>query len=232
MKVVVVEDERVVAKRVARNVAEALGEECESVTICGTFDEASDYLNDHDVDLLLLDLNLHGADGFDLLSQAAARPSHTIVVSANTDRALQAFEYGVLDFVPKPFTRERFARAIARARPSGQQLEHRAAHLSVRTPQGIEILPVAGVRAIHGAGNYSEVEMTDGRRRLHYKSLDRLGQLLPDDFLRVHRSHIVNLRCADKLKTLPGSRYQLILDDGSVVPVGRTRVAEVRERLI
>ena len=232
MKVVVVEDERVVAKRVARNVVDVLGDDCESVEICGTFDEAREYLNANDVDLLLLDLNLHGADGFDLLSQAAARPSHTIVVSANTDRALQAFEYGVLDFVPKPFTAERFAQAIARARPPGEPTPHRAAHLAVRTNRGIELLPVAEVRAIHGAGNYSEVEMNDGRRKLHYKSLDRLGQLLPDEFVRVHRSHIVNLRCASTLKSLPGSRYQLVLDDGGVVPVGRTRVAEVRERMI
>ncbi len=232
MKVLIVEDERVIARRIARSVREVLGDECQSVDICGTFDDAVAHMNEHDVDLLLLDLNLHGADGFDLLSQAAARPSHTIVVSANTDRALQAFEFGVLDFVPKPFTPERFEKAIARATASAEPVEHRASHLAVRTPAGIELLTVSAVRAIHGAGNYSEVEMTDGRRKLHCKSLDRLEQLLPDEYLRVHRSHIVNLRCADTLKSLPGSRYQLVLDDGSLVPVGRTRVAEVRKRMI
>ena len=232
MKVVIVEDEPVIAKRVARAARAVLGPECESLALCGTFDEAREFLDNNDVDLLLLDLNLHGEDGFDLLAQAAARPPHTIVVSANTERALQAFEYGVLDFVPKPFTRERFAKAVSRARPPAQPVEHRANQLAVRTPQGIELLPVDAVRAIHGAGNYSEVEMTDGKRKLHYKSLDRLGQLLPDEFIRVHRSHIVNLRCAATLKSLPGSRYQLVLDDGSLVPVGRTRVTELRERMI
>ena len=232
MRVLIVEDERVVAKRVARGVREVLGDECEALATCGTFEEARAFLDENGVDLLLLDLNLHGEDGFALLSEAAARPSHTIVVSANTDRALQAFEYGVLDFVPKPFTQERFARAIARARSPAQPVEHPATRLAVRTPQGVELLPVAAVRAVHGAGNYAEVEMTDGRRKLHYKSLDRLSQLLPDGFIRVHRSHIVNLKCADTLKSLPGSRYQLVMDDGSTVPVGRTRVAELRRRLI
>jgi DNA-binding LytR/AlgR family response regulator len=232
VKIAIAEDERVIARRLARGVRDALGAKCEQLTICSSLEECRDHLADNQVDLLLLDLNLHGADGFDLLSEAAAESSHTIVVSANTDRALEAFDYGVLDFVPKPFTQERLEQALDRALRPTQKPQHRAVHLAVRTVRGLELLPVKGVRAIHGAGNYAEVEMLDGKRKLHYKSLDRLEQLLPSQFMRIHRSHIVNLGCVNTLRNLPGSRYQLLLDDDTVLPVSRARVAELRVRLI
>lgn len=72
----------------------------------------------------------------------------------------------------------------------------------------------------------------DGSRHLHAKTLSALERLLPDRFVRVHRSAIVDLDEAVALESEPGSRYFLRLADGTRVRVGRTRVEELRARMV
>ena len=98
MRVLIVEDEPLLAGRLDRFCREILNTRLESIRIANRFDEAGATLADSAVDLLLLDLNLHGEDGMALLESSVAGSFHTIIVSANTEHALRAFEYGVLDF--------------------------------------------------------------------------------------------------------------------------------------
>src|SRR5690606_21849668 len=111
MHVVIVEDEVVVARRLERLVRSVLGDALERIDICSDLRTATDVLAGANDAVVLLDLNLGGRDGFDLLRRAAAEPFQTVVVSANADRAIEAFELGVVDFVPKPFTAERLEKA-------------------------------------------------------------------------------------------------------------------------
>jgi DNA-binding LytR/AlgR family response regulator len=85
---------------------------------------------------------------------------------------------------------------------------------------------------LEAAGAYSKLVLRDGTTELHDKSLGRLAALLPDDFLRIHRSHVARLSTIDRLRTHEGSRYDVCLDDGTTLPVGRTRVDALRERLL
>ena len=114
MRVVVVEDEEVAAGRLIRLLGGILGGDLRSITHKTTLEEAREHLADHPVDLLLLDLNLHGRDGFRLLGEAAAGSFQTIIVSARHEKALRAFEYGVTDFVAKPYDENRLRQAIQR----------------------------------------------------------------------------------------------------------------------
>ena len=155
----------------------------------------------------------------------------TVVVSANTDRALEAFEYGVIDFVAKPFDAERIAKAVSRLQAAKMPARQRARFLAFRRAGGTELVETSRIRAIHGADNYAEVELLDGRRLLHDKTLERLEGLLPDSFHRIHRSHIVNLRCIERLRNLPGSRYRALMDSGEELPVSRAQVKGLRSRL-
>ncbi len=99
MRVLIVEDEATIAQRVSRLLRDILGEQLESLEVIESFDLAMESLAMNPVDLLTLDLNLDGDDGFALLETAAAETFHTIVISAHTERALEAFEHGVLDFL-------------------------------------------------------------------------------------------------------------------------------------
>lgn len=228
MRVLIVEDEPLAAQRLVRLCRELLGPDAPAPQACATLAEARDVLSERSVDLVLLDLHLTGDDGFSLLTEAVAGSFHTVVVSANVDQALRAYELGVLDFVPKPYTSERLAKALAR-------VQGRAASplstLAVRKPRGIVLVPLADVSHVRAAGDYSDLVLRDGRTELSEKSLERLQALLPPDFVRIHRSHLVRLSEVVRLWTLEGSRTEVQLRDGTRLPVGRSRVETLRARL-
>jgi two-component system response regulator LytT len=114
MRVLIVEDEQMVARRLERLLRQVLGAQLSAVRIASDLDSACVALAEDPDALLLLDLNLGGADGFELLRRARAQGHRTIVVSANFERALEAFELGVLDFIPKPFNADRLRLALRR----------------------------------------------------------------------------------------------------------------------
>ena len=92
LRIAIVEDEEVAARRLARLVGEILDERRHRLHHLSTLDSALAQMGARPFDLLFLDLNLYGRDGFQLLRKAVAQPFHTIVVSAHTDRAVEAFE--------------------------------------------------------------------------------------------------------------------------------------------
>ena len=231
MKLIVVEDEPLVAQRVARFCREILGAELESLHAASSFSEAGAWLAENAVDVALLDLNLEGQDGMELLRRSVASSFHTIIVSANTDRALEAFEYGVIDFVPKPFTRERLAQALERVRRPGARAAFAARSLAVKKSGRVEIVPIDDVLYVQGAGNYSELVLRSGRRELHDKTLERLESILPEDFERIHKSYLARMSEVKALHAAEGSHYEAELKNGVRIPIGRTRYKEIREKL-
>src|SRR6478735_8796777 len=189
LNLLIVEDEPPIARRIEKLARAALGPRLGSAHVAQTLDEADGHLAQTPVDVLLLDLNLHGRDGFELLARAVAGSFHTIVVSANTDQALRAFEYGTLDFVPKPVAPDRLARALARVTDAQNRSEFAARSLAVQKSGRIEPVSLDAVHYIKGAGPYSELVLAGGRTELHNKSLDKLLAILPPTFERVHKSY-------------------------------------------
>ncbi len=106
------------------------------------------------------------------------------------------------------------------------------ARLSVGSADALRFIPLADLRAIHGAGDYAELRLKNGERVLHLETLQTLAARLPHRFFRTHRSHIVNLDHVQALTAAGGGRYKLQLSDGDWMPVSRTRVAELRQRLV
>ena len=231
MRVLIVEDEPLLARRLERFCHEILGEKLESVRVATRFSEASARLDESPIDVLLLDLNLHGRDGMELLAASVAGSFHTLIVSANTDQALRAFEYGVIDFVPKPFSQERLAQAFRRVTERDGRAAGAAKFLAVRKLGKVELVPIDRVLYVEGAGAYAELVLDDGRRELHDKTLEKLHALLPPVFERIHKSYIVRLNAVKALHAQEGSHYEVELRNGARLPVGRTRYKELREKL-
>lgn len=221
MKILIVEDEAPAARRLERLVRAELGERVESVKLQAGLTASEYYLLDHPIDLLFLDLDLGGEDGFELLKLAVAGSFQTIVVSANTDRALEAFEYGVLDFVPKPVEPTRLARALERL--TGKRPEADTRYLAVRENETVTLVPREDVIYFRGSDNYVEIHTGPGDRYLHRKTLDSLEQVLPDRFRRAHRSYIVDTAQIQEIVSSPGSRYDLLLKNGDSIPLSRSR---------
>ncbi len=231
MRILIVEDEPLLAQRLERFCREIVGDRLESLRVATMFSEASARLDESPIDLLLLDLNLHGRDGMQLLASTVAGSFHTIIVSANTEQALRAFEYGVLDFVPKPFSRERLEQALARVTEREARAATAAKFLAVRKQGKVELVPIDRVLYVEGAGAYAELVLEDGRRELHDKTLEKLHALLPPVFERIHKSYIVRMTAVKTLHAQEGSHYEAELRNGLRLPVGRTRYKELREKL-
>jgi len=230
MRVLIVEDEPLLARRLERFCREILGERLESIRVATLFSEASARLDESPIDLLLLDLNLHGRDGMELLASSVAGSFHTIIVSANTEQALRAFEYGVIDFVPKPFSQERLAQALQRVTEREGRAACAAKFLAVRKHGKVELVAIDRVLYVEGAGAYAELVLDDGRRELHDKTLEKLHALLPPVFERIHKSYVVRMNAVKTLHAQEGSHYEVELRNGLRLPVGRTRYKELRER--
>lgn len=221
MNILIAEDEAPAARRLERLVREHLGERIGELAVAPTAETARATLKTSRVDLLLLDLNLNGADGFSLLDMAE-RP-RTIVVSARSDRAIDAFDHAVIDFVAKPVSAERLGLALDRAldQPAAQKSR---GSLAVRSAGRIDLAAFADIVSLSGADDYVEVMLVDGRRFLHDMRLRDLERQLPSGFVRVHRSHIANTAHMRAIRTLPGRRRMLDLAGGATLPISRNRL--------
>lgn len=228
MNVLIVEDEAPAARRLRRLVAAELAVDPAEILMADSLLAARQCLSRTHVDLLLLDLDLAGHDGFEALRSVRGPMPATVVVSANVDRALEAFDRDVIDFVSKPVAAKRLARALCRARDGRRE----DARLAIRSLGRMEIVDVDDILHIAGADDYVEITTQDGRRLLHSERLDTLERRLPNRFIRTHRSHIVNLAQVVQLQFEDQDRRLLVTRDGTRIPVSRRRIRAVREALL
>lgn len=231
MHVLIVEDEWPIAEDLKALIGGILADRLSTIHTENTLDDALDRLATRPVDVLFLDLNLHGRNGFDLLKEAVSHAFHTIIVSANTDRALEAFEYGVLDFVAKPYSEDRLRQALARVGAAGGPAGAALKVLTVRVSSGLRLVPIAQIRYIQGASVCSELHLKDGTRLDCEKTLTGLADLLGERALRIHKSYLVLRDQVRGLQTASGGKHTLMLANGEVLPVGRARYKAVKESL-
>ncbi len=226
MNIVIVEDEKVAARRLKRLVQEHLSGIVEVITIFTTVEDALEEIPSLSVDLLLLDLNLNGDDGFQVLHDLQKLPFQTIVVSANTDRAIEAFELGVLDFIPKPYDVDRLMRALNRF--TGRSNRINGTSTLVVKNQGSRIfVPISEIHYISGAGDYAELHCKDEAIHLYHKSLEKMMEILPEQFIRIHKSHIVDKNRIAEVKVYGGGKYGILLQDNTELSMSRSRYKEL-----
>ena len=230
MKILIVEDEGRIAKRVERMTRDFFGQTLQSITHLDTLQDALKHIQKHELDLVLLDLNLNGDDGFDLLKTAVSESFHTIIVSAYKDQAINAFEYGVLDFVPKPFNQERLEQALNRTISSESKSNHSIKYLAVKKRGRIQLIPIDDVIYIKGAGAYTELYLREGTKELHDKSLEKLEQLLSVFYERIHKSYLVKMSEIKEIIVRSGSKYIAELNDKTQLPIGRTKYKDLKEK--
>ena len=179
----------------------------------------------------MLDLNLNGRDGFDLLRSLSSRSFHTIVISAYTSRAIEAYEYGVIDFVPKPFDEERLAQSFQRILGKDTKRNHFAKFLAVRSHGRIELVSLDNIEHIRADGPCSQIIKTDGTQHAHDKMLKDLELLLPPSFERVHKSYVANMNAVSSLITGPDHKNFLQFSSQRRIPLSRGKMKELKAKL-
>lgn len=230
MNVLILEDEPLIAQGLAREVRAHFGARLRNLVLHDNVPQALAALaqEQEQVDLLLLDLHLHGADGYELLRQVRHAPFQTIIVSAHAERSIMAFEFGVLDFVAKPFSRERLHKALQRYTERHAQ----AASLAVKKRGALEWIAMAEIDHVQADGHYSNIVLRSGERCFHDLPIDKLMALLPPHFLRVHRSYLVNSLGFKRLQIAAGGKYALDTQTSTGIPVSRSSYPALKRRLL
>ena len=199
-------------------------------------EEAERAVAELDPDLVFLDIQMPGGSGFDLLERVRPR-GRVIFVTAYDAYALRAFEVNALDYLLKPVHPERLAGALARlaAGPPGPRVVRLAPddHLWVATERSARFVKVREIACVLGAGDYSEVVASDGRRSLVLRALKDWERRLPEGlFVRVHRGTIVNLERVDRIERDGEESWRVWLRGiDRPVPMSRRHAARLRVRL-
>jgi two-component system LytT family response regulator len=203
-------------------------------------------------ELLFLDVVMPGMTGLEVLSHITHRP--TVVFTTAYDRyAVAAFEARALDYLLKPFGRRRLVETLERVRPavepdatdvdaveSADTVERGRAALDASAPlewlfvrERGRVTPVHVARVVRfeGSDDYVTVHTLD-RRLLATIRMSDLEQVLPNGFVRIHRSHIVNLAMVESFLAEEGGRFRVLLRDGTRIAVSRDRARWLRERTI
>lgn len=188
-------------------------------------------------DALLLDIELPMSNGFDLLHALTPLPA-IIFTTAHAEFALDAFEVNAVDYLLKPVTEDRFARALHRLRQKVAHPERalrpaapRSRRIALRVPSQIVFVPATDVEWVAADGNYCRVH-AEGKTVLVRELLNILERRLdPDQFVRVHRSAIVNVESIRKIIADEQGGHSVVLASGAQVRVGASYRKEL-ERIL
>jgi two-component system LytT family response regulator len=215
--------------------------------------EALAALTQHDIDLLFLDVQMPGLNGFQILDSLSSGPLPMIVfVTAFDDYALRAFDVSALDYLLKPFDKERFEMTLIRveerffgrekAEMSGELREFIRTLSTTASPTHVSRFPVRAngeiyfvrvedVDWIDAEGNYVALHAA-GRRHLVRDTIKSLEDRLdPAKFVRVHRSAIINVDRLRKLQPYFHGEYVITLQDGTTLTSSRTYSDRLRALL-
>lgn len=189
-------------------------------------------------DVVFLDVQMPGADGFQLIETVGARAMPAVVfVTAHEDYALRAFDVDAVDYLLKPFDEERFGAALSRVR---EELQLRALRrgsaatentqrkkpldrLPLRSAGRVSFLRVDHVEWVDAAHNYVRIHGIDGHTHLVRGAISDLETRLdPERFVRIHRSTIVNVDRVRELELTTHGGYVAILEGGQRLAVSRS----------
>jgi two-component system LytT family response regulator len=251
--VVIVDDEPPARAKLLRFLAPL--PEFEVVAQADTVETAVTEITARKPDLVYLDIQLGAHSGFDVLEAIRDMESpHIVFTTAYSEYAVQAFDVQALDYLLKPYDRERFLRSVERVKtaladPDHGDLEERVRRvlsampgrpapikqILIRDRARAYFIAVDSIDRISAAGNYVEIH-AGGKVHLMREPLAKLtAQLDAAEFIRVHRSHVVRLASIAELQPMFHGDYELILRNGERLALSRRYKAllppAIRERL-
>jgi two-component system LytT family response regulator len=202
---------------------------------CGSALEGLNAIRKHHPDLVFLDVRMPEYDGFDILEMLGRdAPPAVIFVTAYDQYALKAFDKGALDYLLKPFSNVRFARALDRAKERialRGSLPAKMDRLTIKSAGRVLFLAAAEIDWIEAADYYASLHV-GSKTHLVRRSMNELeSDLDRSRFCRIHRSAIVNLDRVRELRFDSDGEYELVLADATKLRLSRRYRKEVQARL-
>lgn len=232
MNCIVIDDEEMARAIIGQMIENT--PELKLVQECSNAMQGIKYLNQHQVDLIFLDIHMPDFTGFDFI-QTIKNPPKVILVTSDKNFAIEAFEYEcIVDYLVKPITEDRFQKAIQKAH--AKQLnaatsmnkmvaEDNANEFYINIDRRLIKIEFSAVNIVEAKGDYIHIK-TEGKNYVVHSTLKKIEDKLPKDlFLKVHRSFIINT------KKIIDIEDNSVLIGKDVIPVSRANRPELMKRL-
>jgi two-component system LytT family response regulator len=240
MKVIIIDDEPL-ARSIVKEYLQS-NSEVELVAECNDGFEGLKAIQNYKPDLILLDIQMPKINGFEML-ELIETPPVVIFTTAFDEYAIKAFESNAVDYLLKPFSKERFDKAIQKYilhpdKASVQQVVETAAQtpiqqnrVVVKDGSKIKLIPVAKINYLEAADDYVKIVTADGTF-LKKRTMNFFEQSLSAfQFIRVHRSYIVNTQLITRIDPYEKDGHLLLLTTGERIPVSKAGYSKLKEVL-
>lgn len=239
IKTIIIDDEPLAAGIIREFLAEF--PQFEVLEVCQDGFQGLKAIQHHQPDLIFLDVQMPKITGFEMLELIDSPPA-VIFTTAFDQYAVKAFDAMAIDYLLKPFSQERFSKAIEKylaqanepqieEREGLNQLAEKSNRLVVRVKNEIKIIPIHEVTFFEAEDDYISIHTSGGKylKKMTMKSLE--DAMDPGKFARVHRSFIVNLNQITQIEPFERDCYILKMRDGTQVPVSKTGYSRLRQVL-
>lgn len=245
LKAVIVEDEAKSIEVLKYMIERHLPEDVDIVKTLESSTKALDYLSSHDADLVFMDIQMPGLDGFELLDRLEKVEFDIIFVTAYNNYATKAFRYYAIDYLLKPVITDELIDAVKRVKEKHgfrynksdlmrifkaiDQSEPQIKRLAVPTREGLEFVQMENILRLEADGNYTNIFLKTGKRLYTSKTLKFFDQILPkEQFYRPHQSHIIQISSMKKYVKTDGG--YIIMTDGTNISISRNKRQEFTKR--
>ncbi len=201
-------------------------------------EDALPLIDGNEPDVVFLDIEMPGSDGFSLLERRGKTLPPVIITSAHSHHAIRAFEFHVLDYLLKPVEPERLAVAVERLedfhrqdqRPSADGLRHMGDHLLISEQSRCWFIALRDIAAIESDGNYARL-LGPTCHPMVPRSLDYFETRLdPKIFFRANRRVIINVQRIQSLRRLPNGQFSAEIEGIGLIEFSRRQSQEFRQR--
>ena len=232
MKAIVIDDERLARKELISLLDTY--KEVEIVDECANVDEAVEAISRHSPELIFLDIQMPGKNGFDLISELESVP-RVVFVTAYDDYAIRAFEVNALDYLLKPVHPERLEEAMKKVMQNvisdeeNNERLHIDDQIFLKDGEKCWFVTLKDVRMFESEGNYVRVYFKNNKP-LILKSLNNLEKRLDAKvFFRANRKYIINLKWVSTIEPWFNGGLQVELKDGEKVEISRRQAARFKD---
>ncbi len=215
------------------------------VEMCPSVADAQKAIDAHDPDLLFLDVEMPGQNGFTLLEQNDHLRCQIIFVTAYDHYAIKAIKYSALDYLLKPIDSDELVAAVSKVegkKPatianqqfdlllSNLKLKGNSVKIAIPTFDGLQMIHSEQILKCVADESYTEIVLTNGNKLVVSRILKEFEELLSDlNFFRVHNSCLINLKHVTKY--IKGEGGYVVMSDGDTVEVSRRKKSELMSKL-
>ena len=243
MKAIIIDDELLARSLVKEYLQNYPG--IEVVQECGDGFEGIKAIQQYQPDLVFLDIQMPKINGFEML-ELIEQPPAVIFTTAFEEYAIKAFEAHAIDYLLKPFSKERFDKAIQKWQQQNRQERqadtqtllntsdiHPAQQnrVVVKDNSKIKIIPVVNIQYLEAADDYVKIHTAEGVF-LKKKTMGYFEQILePQNFIRIHRSYLVNVQLITRIDPYEKENHLAVLSIGVRLPVSKSGYAKLKQAL-